>query len=73
MLDQITDAPIGYGCVYFNKDNEFHIDYQFPLYPSNISIFLEKHLEEANRIILTDMLDNLVCDFEGGFIMTLTN
>ena len=72
-LDQTTDAPMGYGCVYFNKDNGFHTDYQFHLTPSNIANFLGKHMEESDHIILTDMLDNLVCDFEDRFIMTFPN
>ena len=28
-LGQTTHAQMGYGCMYFNKDNGFHTDYQF--------------------------------------------
>ena len=37
--------------------------------PENIANFIGAHQYDAEKIILTDMLDNLILDTAGGFIM----
>ena len=70
---QKTDAQLGFGCVYLNQDKGYHTDYQFYFTPENIANFLGKFMGDADHIVLTDVMDNLVCDFEETFIMRFPN
>lgn len=47
-----------------------HTDYMFKMTAENIANFIGKNAYEADKIIMTDICDNLICEsIYGGFIM----
>ena len=68
------DGNLGYACVYNKGDNGMHTDYMFPMTAENIANFIGKNAYTADKIIMTDMCDRLICEsIYGGFIMTCPN
>ncbi len=64
------DGDLGYACVFFKGDNGMHTDYMFPMKAENIANFIGKHAYTADKIIMTDMCDRLICEsIFGGFLM----
>ena len=58
----------GYAYIY-PLDGGARQEYVLEMTPENIANFIGAHQYDAEKIILTDMLDNLILDTAGGFIM----
>lgn len=48
-------------------------EYVFDMTPENIASFIGSHPYDAQKIVLTDMLDRLILDTAGGFINNCPN
>lgn len=48
-------------------------EYVFNMTPENIANFIGSHPYDAQKIVLTDMLDRLILDTAGGFINNCPN
>jgi len=71
LYELMEDENLGYACVYKKGDNEMHTDYMFQMTVENIANFIGKNAFNADKIIMTDMCDKLICEsIYGGFIMT---
>lgn len=67
-VEQATDGfYVGYAYLY-PSDGSARQEYVFDMTPENIANFLGSHQFDAEKIILTDMLDRLILDTAGGFI-----
>lgn len=53
--------------VYLYKDGRYREEL-FANTTRNIANFLGQHQYDTDRIVLTDMFDNLILDFRGGFV-----
>lgn len=58
---------VGYAYLY-SSDGGSRQEYVFDMTPKNIGNFLGAHQYDAEKIILTDMLDRKILDTIGGFI-----
>lgn len=66
----MEDGNLGYACVYKQGDQGIHADYMFKMTAENIANFIGKNAYTADKIILTDICDGLICEsIYGGFIM----
>ena len=66
----IEDGNLGFACVYKQGDQGMHTDYMFKMTAENIANFIGKNAYSADKIIMTDMCDSLICvSIYGGFIM----
>lgn len=63
---------VGYAYIY-PLDGRARQEYVLEMTPENIANFIGAHKYDAEKIILTDMLDNLILDTVGGFIMNCPN
>lgn len=67
-VEQATDGfYVGYAYLYPN-DGSARQEYVFDMTPENIANFLGSHQFDAEKMILTDMMDRLILDTAGGFI-----
>ncbi len=58
------DGNLGYACVYKKGDNGMHTDYMFPMTAENIANFIGKNAYTADKIIMTDICDRLICHLQ---------
>lgn len=63
----IDGKSIGYAYIY-PVDKSVRQQYVFELTPKNIANLIGHFAFNAEKIIITDYVDNLVCDTFGGFI-----
>lgn len=74
LYELMEDGNLGYACVYKKGDNGVHTDYMFKMTAENIANFIGKNAFDADKIIMTDMCDKLICEsIYGGFIMNCPN
>lgn len=63
---------VGYAYLYPVEGIERQ-EYIFDMTPENIANFIGSHLYDAQKIVLTDMMDRLILDTAGGFIENCPN
>ena len=70
LYELMEDGNLGYASVYKQGDQGMHTDYMFKMTAENIANFIGKNAYTADKIIMTDMCDSLICEsVYGGFIM----
>ena len=71
-VEEVMDGyNVGYAYLYpLEGDRQ---EYVFDMTPKNIANFLGTHTLDAEKIVLTDMMDRLILDTAGGFIDTCPN
>jgi hypothetical protein len=70
LYELMEDGNLGYACVFKKDDHDIHTDYMFKMTAENIANFIGKNAYTADKIIMTDMCDQLVCEsVYGGFLM----
>ena len=70
LYELMEDGNLGYACVFKREDHGTHTDYMFKMTAENIANFIGKNAYTADKIIMTDMCDNLICESVfGGFLM----
>ena len=70
LYELMEEGNLGYACVYFEDDHGKHTDFIFPMAAENIANFIGKHAYEADKIVMTDCCDRLICEsVYGGFLM----
>ena len=70
LYELMEDGNLGYACVFKREDQGMHTDYMFKMTAENIANFIGKNAYTADKIIMTDMCDNLICESVfGGFLM----
>ena len=62
-----SDGRVGYAYLY-TKDSGEKAGYVFDMTPENIANFIGSHQFDADKIIMTDMLDRLILETVGGFV-----
>ncbi len=67
-----TDGLLGYAYFYPN-DGGNRQEYVFELTPEHLANFIGAHPFDAEKMVFTDMLDRLILDTSGGFIMNCPN
>lgn len=71
-VQRVMDGShVGYAYLY-PKDDERQ-EYVFNMTPGNIANFIGSHQFDAEKMILTDMLDRLILNTVGGFIDSCPN
>lgn len=69
-LYEIMEGNPGYAYVYEIENSNKHIEFIFDMTPKNIANFIGKNAYTADKVILTDMCDQLILEsIFGGFIM----
>ena len=63
---------VGYAYLYLSAGGE-RKEYVFDMTPENIANFIGKHQYDAEKIVLTDMVDRLILDTAGGLINNCSN
>ena len=70
LYELMEDGNLGYACVFKREDQGMHTDYMFKMTAEKISNFIEKNAFTADKIVITDMCDSLICESVfGGFLM----
>lgn len=70
LYELMEDGNLGYACVFKREDQGMHTDYMFKMTAENIANFIGKNAYTADKIIVTDMCDNLICESVfGGFLI----
>lgn len=68
--EMMGEDNLGYACVFKKDDNGMHTDFLFPMTPENIANFIGQNAFTADKIIMTDFCDRLICEsIYGGFLM----
>lgn len=67
-----TQGNIGYAYLYPSDGSE-RKEFFFDMTPHNIANFLGQHQFDAEKIVLTDVVDRLILDTFGGFINQCPN
>ncbi|MCD8363574.1 MAG: hypothetical protein LUC98_11580 [Lachnospiraceae bacterium] len=68
MMGRILDTEqVGYA-YFYPLDGSAREEYFLSTSPENLANFLGSHFEDAQKVIVTDMLDRLILDTFGGFI-----
>lgn len=62
-----SDGHIGYAYLY-PRDGSARQEFVFEMTPGNIANFIGSHSYDAEKIVLTDVLDRLILETAGGFI-----
>lgn len=71
LYDLMDQGNLGYACVYKSGNDGNHTDYMFSMTAENIANFIGKNAFEADRIIMTDLCDQLICEsIYGGILMS---
>lgn len=74
LYELMEDGNLGYACVYKKGDQGLHTDYMFKMTAENIANFIGENAYSADKIIMTDICDSLICEsIYGGFIMNCPN
>lgn len=69
-LYEMMDGNLGYAYVYEMENSNKHVAFMFDMTPKNIANFIGKNAYTADKVILTDMCDQLILESTfGGFIM----
>lgn len=71
LLDN-SQGFLGYAYLYPN-DGSRRKEFVFELTPEHLANFIGVHQFDAEKMVFTDMLDRLILDTSGGFIMTCPN
>ncbi len=72
-VERVTNGyQVGYAYLYPNEGIDRQ-EYVFDMTPENIANFIGSHMFDAQKIILTDMVDRLILDTAGGFINNCPN
>lgn len=70
LYELMEGGNLGYACVYKQGDQGMHTDYMFKMTAENIANFIGKNAYAADKIIMTDMCDSLICEsIYGAFLM----
>lgn len=68
MMEKIMDTEsIGYAYLY-PKGGGARKEYLTATTPENLANFIGGHLYDAEKMVVTDMLDRLILDTHGGFL-----
>ena len=69
-LYEMMGRNLGYAYVYEMENSNKYIEFMFDMTPENIANFIGKNAYTADKVILTDMCDQLILESTfGGFIM----
>lgn len=69
--EMIEHGNLGYACVFRKEDQGKHRDFLFPMTAENIANFIGQNAFTAEKIIMTDFCDSLICEsIYGGFLMS---
>lgn len=63
---------VGYAYIY-PLDGSRRQEYAFDMTPENVANFIGAHQHDADKIVLTDIMDNLILDTTGGFILNCSD
>ena len=66
----IDQGNLGYACIFRIGENGMHTDYMFNITSENIANLIEKYANEAEKIIITDICDQFVCESIYGGILS---
>lgn len=70
LYEMMGQGNLGYACVFKKEDHGRHTDFLFPMTPKNIANFIGQNAFSADKIIMTDLCDSLICEsIYGGFLM----
>lgn len=73
MEKEILDREhVGYAYIY-PLDGSSRQEYVFDMTPENVANFIGAHQHDADKIVLTDIMDNLIMDTTGGFILNCSD
>lgn len=67
IMDQ---GNLGYACIFKTGENGMHKDYMFNITSENIACLNATYANEADRIIVTDICDQFVCESVYGGILS---
>jgi len=68
MMEKIQDGGrVGYA-YYYPCNNGERQEFYISTIPENIANFIGSHYEDAEKMIITDILDRFILDTAGGFI-----
>jgi len=62
LYELMEDGNLGYACVFKREDHRTHTDYMFKMTAENIPNFIGKNAYTADKIIMTDICDSLICE-----------
>lgn len=71
-LYEHTDGFLGYAYLY-PRDGSPRQEYVFEMTPEHLANFIGAHPFDTEKMVFTDMLDRLILDTSGGFIMNCPN
>ncbi len=71
LLDK-SQGFLGYAYLYPNDESQ-RKEFLFEMTPENLANFIGAHQFDAEKMIFTDMLDRLILNTSGGFIMDCPN
>jgi hypothetical protein len=70
LYELMEDGNLRYAFVYKKGAQGMHTDFMFKMAAENIANFIGKNAYTADKIIMTDLCDGLICEsIYGGFIM----
>lgn len=73
MVKKILDTD-GMGYAYLHPlDGGVRQEYLISTTPENLANFIGSHFEDAQKMVITDVLDRLIVDTVGGFLDTCPN
>lgn len=70
LYELMEDGNLGYACVYEKSGQGISIDYMFKMTAENIANFIDRNAYRAEKIVMTDMCDKLICEVDSGGIIT---
>jgi len=73
MVEKILDTERAGYAYFYPSDGGNRQEFFISTTPENIANFLGSHLYDADKMIITDMVDRLILDTYGGFINTCPN
>lgn len=72
-VEQVMEGyRVGYAYLYPIEGIDRQ-EYVFDMTPENIASFIGSHPHDAQKMVLTDMVDRLILDTAGGFINNCPN
>lgn len=72
-VEKVMDGyRVGYAYLYPMEGIDRQ-EYVFDMTPENIASFIGSHMFDAQKMVLTDMVDRLILDTTGGFINNCPN
>ena len=70
LYELMEDGNLGYACIFMRENHGTHTNYMFKMTAENIANFIGKNAYAGDKIIMTDMCDNLICESVfGGILM----